>query len=294
MIKVISIRKYWYVLSGAFIAASIIAMVLWQFKFGIDFTGGSLVEVQFKGERPAVSEVRDVLTAFGDAGVQPADEQGMLIRLPPLTQETHTAVLKKLEERFGSVTELRFETIGPTIGAELRNKSLTALAIVFVAIVFYIAYTFRRVSKPISSWVYGLITMVTAFHDVIIPLGLFAVLGKFMGIEINAAFVAAILTIMGYSINDTIVVLDRVRENLSRGSGAFEDLVEKSVRQTIARSVITGIGALLALIAIFFFGGDTVKYFALALIVGIAVGAYSSIFIAAPLLVTWHQRQRRR
>lgn len=292
--KIIANRKMWYWISGTLIAASLLSVVFWQFKFGIDFTGGSLIEVVFDDGRPSIAEVTEALAPFGAASVQPAGEQGMIIRMPPLDQTTHLNLVNVLNDRFAKVTEQRFDSIGPTIGVELRNKALVALLIMFVAIIIYIAYAFRRVSRPISSWVYGVITMITAFHDIAIPLGIFSLLGKFASVEVGAAFVAAILTIMGYSINDTIVVLDRVRENLARGSGTFEDIVEKSVRQTITRSVITGVGALLALIAIYFFGGESIKYFALALIVGIAVGAYSSLFIAAPLLVTWQKHKSRR
>lgn len=291
MLSVIKTRKIWFWFSGLLIAAGLVSIALWQFKFGIDFTGGSLIEVAFKDPVPAVSEVRDTLTSFGVETIQPTGERAMLVRLPPLTQQIHLDIQKKLDERFGSVTENRFETIGPTIGEELRNKALVALGIVFAAIIFYIAYTFRRVSKPISSWVYGVITVITALHDVAIPLGVFSLLGKFSGVEIGSGFVAAILTIMGYSINDTIVVLDRVRENLSRRSGNFEDVVEQSVHQSFARSLNTTITTLLALVAIYFFGGASVKYFSLALILGIATGAYSSLFIAAPLLVVWNRRK---
>lgn len=293
MMDVISKRRVWFAFSGALIGVSLLAMALWQFKFGIDFTGGALVELRFTASPPASSEVVNALSEFGASSVQTTADATLIVRLPPQTQDSHQRLLIKTEKTFGAVTEERFESIGPTIGKELRDKALIALLIVFVSVIVYIAYTFRRVSKPISSWVYGVITVVAAFHDVIVPLGLFSILGTFGGIEIGSAFVAAILTIMGYSINDTIVVLDRVRENLSRSSGPFEAIVEKSVHQSFARSLNTTMTTLLALVAVFFFGGESVKYFALALIVGIAVGAYSSLFIAAPLLVVWHRRQLR-
>lgn len=280
-------RKIWFAFSALLIGASIVAIVVWNFKFGIDFTGGSLLEVEYKGARPAIEEVRKLK----DFSVQPTGERGYLIRSKPLSEEEHQKLLDGLR-RLGELNERRFDSIGPTIGAELRSKAITAVVIMFVAIIIYIAWAFRRVSRPVSAWTYGIVTMITAFHDVVIPLGLFAALGQFMNVEIDGAFVAAILTIMGYSINDTIVILDRVRENLAKTRGSFEDIVEHSVRQSLVRSVNTGGGALLALIAVFFFGGDTLKFFALALITGIAVGTYSSLFIAAPLLVAWERRKR--
>ena len=173
------------------------------------------------------------------------------------------------------------------MGEELRQKSIRGLVIVLLAIMAYVAYVFRKVSAPVQSWKYGLITIFTAFHDVIVPLGVFSALGHFKGIEVGSAFIAAILTILGYSITDTIVVMDRIRENLQKRQGAFSDIVEASVEQTYLRSLNTSLATLLTLAAIFFFGGATLHDFTLTLIIGIAVGTYSSIFIASPLLVSW-------
>lgn len=280
-------RWIWYVFSGTLIGASIVFIALWQFKFGIDFTGGSLLDVEYREARPAIESVQKL----GDLSVQPVGDKSFLIRTKPLSETDHQKLLRSLED-LGKLDERRFDSIGPTIGEELRNKAISAVVIVFIAIVIYIAWAFRRVSRPVSSWKYGIITTLTALHDVIIPLGLFALLGHLMNIEVGGAFVAAILTIMGYSINDTIVVLDRVRENLSKTRGSFEEIVERSVHQSFARSLNTTITTLLALIAIYFFGGESVKFFALALIAGIATGAYSSLFIAAPLLVSLESRKR--
>ena len=195
----------------------------------------------------------------------------------------------------GALEEARFDSIGPVIGQELKNKSATALALVLIMIVVYVAWSFRGVGHVISSWKYGALTVIAGLHDIIIPLGVFAILGQTSGVQIGTSFVAALLTILGYSVNDTIVVLDRVRENLFHQEvKSLGEVVEMSIRQTLARSVNTTLTTLLALVAVYIFGGESTKFFALALLIGIAVGAYSSIFIAAPLLVSWEKWDAKR
>ena len=181
------------------------------------------------------------------------------------------------------------------IGKELRQKAVYAMALVIALIIAYIAWSFRKVSKPIASWKYGVIAVVALIHDVGITFGVFAVLGKVMGIEVDLPFIAAALTVLGYSVNDTIVVFDRIRENLARqGSGHFEERIEESIIQTFVRSINTSFTTLLTLLALFFFGGESIKWFVLALLVGIGVGTYSSIFIASPLLVSWERFTHKR
>jgi preprotein translocase subunit SecF len=298
MINIIRYKTLWLTIAGILVAASIAALAIWGLKFGIDFTGGSLLEVEFNGERPTAQDVTSDLTSFGVEGitVQPIGEKGMILRFKSVDETKHQEILSHLKEKFGELEENRFESIGPTIGQELRRKATYTIIIVLICIILYIAWAFRKVSEPVASWKYGVIAIIALIHDVTIPLGLFAVLGKFMNVEVNSAFVAAILTILGYSVNDTIVVFDRVRENLIKSGGNyknFETIVNVSVNQTFARSINTTLTTLLALIAVFFWGGETVKYFALALIVGIGLGAYSSIFIASPLLVVWEKLKRR-
>lgn len=295
MIKIIANRKIWFSFSAAIIIASIFFLVVFGLKLGLDFTGGTLLEVRFESRIPSPQEVNSVLVPLevGEALIQTTDENGIILRAKAIDEAKHQEILRVLKDNFGSTDEFRFESIGPVLGEELKKKSIGALLLVFLAITLYIAWSFRRVSKPVSAWVYGVVTLITAFHDVIIPLGLFALLGRVLNVEIGSSYVAAILTVMGYSINDTIVVLDRVRENLTRQSGDFEEVVEHSVKQTLARSINTSITTSLALIAIFFFGGESLKWFSLALIVGIATGTYSSIFIASPLLVVWEKYRRK-
>ena len=288
--KILDTKKYWFTFSGVLIAISLVAIGLWQFKYGIDFTGGTLVTYRFEKEVSVSELTKTVAQAVPNVvvSIQQTPEGANLVRLPTVTDDDHARLTAAVIEAHGGVEE-GFENIGPTVGKELREKAVSSLIIVFIGILVYMAIAFRRVTRPVSSWVYGAITILTAFHDVIIPLGLFAILGRFGNVVVDSAFVAAILTIMGYSINDTIVVLDRVRENLIRTDGTFTEIVERSVHQSFARSLNTTATTLLALIAIYFFGGESLRYFSLALIAGIATGAYSSLFIAAPLLVVWER-----
>lgn len=200
------------------------------------------------------------------------------------------SLLQKGDSQEGNAVEIiedRFESVGPVIGSELKDKSIKAILIVLISIVLYIAWTFRKVSRPVSSWKYGLIALVALFHDIIITIGIFSILGHFYGVEVGMPFVVALLTILGYSVNDTIVVFDRTRENLLHSAwDNFEEIVNRSVNETLMRSLNTSLTTLIVLLAVYFFGGATIQYFILALIIGIIAGTYSSIFIASPLLVS--------
>lgn len=297
--QIIANRKMWFIFSGTLIVLSFVALAIWGLKPGIDFTGGSLLELRFP-ENVAVPSTEQFAELFSAHQLQaPAVQQSgprdVVLRFPPATETQHQELVDDLQKKYGDgVEEVRFDSIGPTIGQELFSKAIMAVVLVTAMILLFIAWSFRKVSRPVSSWVYGGIVIATFLHDVIIPLGLFAVLGHFKGWEIGSPFIAAVLTILGYSISDTIVVLDRVRENVKKLSGTFEQVVEHSVHQTITRSINTSLTTMLALAAILIFGGPTLHVFALALLVGIAVGTYSSIFIAAPLLVVWQRWRGRR
>lgn len=292
--SIVKHRKIWFSISGTLIIASIVLLSVFGLNLGIDFTGGSLLEVEYLNERPDIPLVNETLvsTGFGDGLAQPSDEHGLIVRQPVLTEDQHQELLGVLST-FGELEELRFDSIGPVIGDELKRKSIWALVLIFVLIVGYVAFAFRKVSQYVKSWKYGLLTIVAAIHDILIPLGVFAVLGSVLDVSVGTAFVAALLTILGYSVNDTIVVFDRVRENLMDGGSDFEDIVDQSVKQTIARSINTTVTTLLALIAVYIFGGETTREFILALIIGIASGAYSSVFLASPLLVVWEKWSNR-
>ncbi|MBU4315272.1 protein translocase subunit SecF [Patescibacteria group bacterium] len=296
-LDVIGKSKIWLSISGLLVIASIISVAVFGINYGIDFTGGTLMDITFQNE----VSLDDLRSTYSDAGygatVQKTDETSFIARLSSLTQEQHTQVNSLLEERFGGFEENRYETIGSVIGQELKGSSAKAILLLLGLIVLYIAWAFRKVSEPVKSWKYGIITIVAAFHDVVIPLGVFSVLGHFYGYEVNTAFIAALLTIMGYSINDTIVIFDRTRENLvnhRNASKEFGEIVNMSVVQSFARSINTSLTTIIVLMAILFFGGETTRPFVLALIIGITTGTYSSIFVASPLLVYWEKWKSRR
>src|SRR3989344_1630532 len=286
MIAIIKIRKVWYTFSTVVFIAAVVAAILWGLKFGIDFTGGSLMEISFNSQRPTNQEVGDALAVIGlnNVLIQPVDEQGLILRFKDIDEQTHQQIMTTLEEAFKenatggadkAFEEKRFSSIGPIMGQELKTKTALALILANIAIVIYIALAFRKVSRPVASWKYGVIAVIALIHDVFITVGFFAFFGHFYGIEINAPFIAALLTILGFSVHDTIVVFDRTRENLTKQHGEdFEAIVEKSVNQTITRSINTSLTVLLTLFSIMIFGGPTIRDFVLALIIGVTFGTY--------------------
>ncbi len=294
-INIVQNRKIWFAISGLIIAVCIGSIAAFGLKFGIDFTGGSLLEITFPN--PIVTtELKSSVEKFGfkDVVVQSTQGNSALIRMESLDEEKHQSLLKSLKAQYGEATaEQKFDSIGPVIGNELRKTALIGITLILILIGGYVAFAFRKVTHPVSSWKFGALIIITAFHDVVVPLGVFALLGRFFNWQVDTAFVAAILTVLGYSITDTIVVFDRTRENLlKRLHVPFEETVELSIRQTIRRSISTSMTVLLTLAAIFIFGGETTKPFALALIVGILAGTYSSIFLASPALVAWEMKKK--
>jgi preprotein translocase subunit SecF len=285
-----------FAVSLVIIIVSVAMWGMYGLQLGVDFRGGSVTEIEFLKGRPDTGAVRDLLAknaALKDLSVSAAGDNALVVRAAQLTESDHQALLSAINASFkaNEPQEIRFDSIGPAIGEELKSRSLWAIVLVIISIAIYIAIMFRAMRRILSPWAMSLATMVALLHDVIIPIGLFAALGHWSGVEINAVFVAAILTIMGYSISDTVVVFDRVRENILRGvKASFPEVVHLSIMQTLARSIATNITTLLSLVAIYLFGGDGIKYFALALIVGIFSGAYSSIFVASPILVWFGRR----
>jgi len=286
---VIQFRNLFVSLSLVLVLASALAVVVFGLKPSIDFTGGTLIEVS-QGEATQ-SEIAGVVNtvANGGASVRPTND-GFIVRTPELSPETLSHMETAIRDLGKGADVLRASTVGPTLGDELFRKALIALALVSLGIIIFIAIAFWRVSKPVSSWVYGLVTLGTLAHDVLIPAGVFALLGYFAGVEVDALFVVALLTVLGYSVNDTIVVMDRIRENLRLNQEAekhedFERTVGKSLTQTYARSINTSLTTIVVLLALFFLGGAQTEDFALALLIGVMAGAYSSIFFASPLLV---------
>lgn len=296
MLKIIPHRKIWFIISGTLLLVSVISLILWQLKLGIDFTGGSLIEIEFQKERPDISEVEEALKSLNIniSSTQPAGEKDILLRMETISEEQRMNLLNTLFDKFGSVKEKRFESIGPVIGKELKRKAIISIILVVILIILYVAYAFRKVSKQISSWKLGVCTVLALLHDVLIVIGCFSLLGKFLGVEVDILFATALLTILGYSVNDTIVVFDRIRYNLIKSPEIpFEKNVNLGVNQTITRSINTSLTTLLVLFALYLFGGQTISWFIFALILGFIVGTYSSIFLASPLLVVWEKRSRK-
>lgn len=306
-------HKYIFLTIGALLTlGGIAAFLVWGLRAGIDFTGGSLMELEFNQARPSADEIRKTLEPqnLGSVSVQPVGDKGVMLRFKHIDEKTHQEIIKALGMLNTGMQngenvlfiapqssfEKRFDTIGPTIGQELKTRSFLAVILAVFAIILYITWAFRHVSKPLNSWKYGVVAVATLLHDIAIPIGVFSFLGHYRNIEIDPLFITALLTIMGFSVHDTIVVFDRIRENLRKLKAAelFDITVNRSVNETLARSLNTSLTVLLVLAAIYIWGGATVEYFALALIIGISFGTYSSIFVASPLLVIWNNISRRR
>ena len=345
MFNIIQNKHWWYSISGLAMLLSVVALSLWGLNLGIDFTGGSLIEINFIKDRPANETVQNALTPLNlpFINLQPVGNQGLLIRSTTLSETQHQDLLLKIEQvafpetqkqegvrvkpealglegeglegvsitasgegldkipenlkvyasqQYLSFSEQKFDSIGPILGQELKTKSIYAIIFVLIAIIAYIAYAFRKVSYPVQSWKYGVAAIIALIHNTVILLGVFSVLGNFAGVQIDAYFVTALLTLLGFSVHDTIVTFDRTRENLPKHQDkTFANIVNMSVNETLIRSINTS-SAIFVLLAIFLFGGESIKYFSLALMVGVLVGTYSSIFIASPLLLVWYKLKR--
>lgn len=294
--NIIGKRKIWYAISLIMIVPGVISLVMFGLKLGIDFNSGQLSVV-----RGAVTQEK-VDTAAKGLGfedlvlVQSGSDQTQIRYRDPSPQAKHEANHQKFKaglEKAG-LTELSFDSVGPSVSTSIARNAIISLVVVSLAIVLYIAYAFRNTPPPVSPWGFGIMAIAALLHDALFILGLFSILGHFFGVEIDALFVTAILTVIGFSVHDTIVVFDRIRENLRREKGSFEEIVNTSILETIARSVNTSLTVILTLLALLLFGGESIRLFVLALLIGIASGTYSSIFNASPLLVTWHNWRLKR
>lgn len=278
---------------------AIAALSIWGLKPGIDIAGGSMLQVSYE-TRPSIEEVHTKLAElqYGEIRVQPSNEKDLILRQRELTPDEKAALMEALGT-FGTMNEVQFNSVGPTIGEEIVRKSWWAIVLVSLSIIAFIAFAFRHVSEPISSWKYGLVAIVTLLHDILIPTGLFAYLGYARGAEVGVFFIVAILTTLGISINDTIVVFDRVRENLrlneeSHRTEVFSDVVWRSIVQTLSRSINTSLTVIIMLVALFILGPESTKDFSLTLIVGMVAGTYSSVLLASPLLVQLEKWQSKK
>lgn len=289
---IVKYRKIFYILSALLILGSIFSVYSFGLKQSVDFAGGSLLSITFDGKLPTQDEVHQVLVNlnFKDASLRSADN-GFILRLKEISQSEKDAIIGNLFNLGYQPIEKTFSSVGPILGKEALQKSWISIVLVLLVIICFIAFAFRKVSKPISSWTYGLVAIFALLHDVLVPTGIFALFGYLYGFEIDTLFITALLVILGFSIHDTIVVFDRVRENLSHNEEYnqkkdFETIVGESISQTLIRSLNTSLTTLLAIIALYVWGPETVRNFSLTLLIGITVGTYSSIFIGSPLLVT--------
>ncbi len=298
MISFTKYRKIFYAFSLVLIIAAIASMVIFGLRLGIEFTGGSVLEVKYKQQAPVLENIKKQTDALnlGEVAVQVAGEQRVILKMKPISEAGKENILQKLEA-LGEIEKgsESFQVIGPVIGKELKNKTKIVVFLSLLSILVYIAISFRKISRPVKSWVYGFTGIVALCHDIIIPLGVFAWLGRYLGAEITIPIITALLTVFGYSINDSVVVFDRIRENLFKSKGeSFDTIVDASLNQTLGRSVNTSFTVILVLLAILLFGGNTLRYFALALLLGVGFGTYSSIFVASLLVVTIFESREKR
>ena len=297
---IINNRKIFYIISVVLIVGSFLATFAYGLNFGIDFKGGAILEVSYVDARPTSEEIKMELDKLniGSYILTPSGDKSFILKTRDITPAEKTTILNIFSKNNSTqITEERFNSVGPIVGNELKNKAYLAVLVVMICIVLFITFAFRKVSFPVSSWKYGLATIVALAHDVIIPTGIFVVWSHFRGGEIDLLFITALLAILGYSVHDTIVVFDRVRENLrishdTRSKSTFLETVGASVSQTFSRSINTSLTIFLALLALYFIGGESTRNFAFVLLIGVVAGTYSSIFIASPLLVTLEKLQK--
>jgi preprotein translocase subunit SecF len=279
------------IFSAVLVLAGIGSVALFGLELGIEFTGGSILEVEYINERPSSEHLREQLAQLelGSLSVQSLGEKRAVIRMKDIPEDVHQQVLVALGS---DAQEMKFASIGPVIGKELRTKAYMITGLALLVIVLYVTFAFRKIVKPVRFWQWSAAALVALLHDVIVPLGVLALLGEFQGVQITVPVVVALLTVVGYSVNDTVVVFDRVRENLTKKIGVdFSDTVNKSLQQSFSRSINTSLTTLLVVGAIFFLGGETLRYFSLSMMIGIAAGTYSSLFVAPLLLVKWAGRR---
>ena len=305
MFNTLKYYKFWFAVSGLILLFGIISLSVYGLRLGIDFKGGSVIEIGYPAGRPEAKIVEENISklareiSLGSYVLQSIGDQSYSLKTRLITDKERQQIENAFTNNGQSQIDLkRVNSIGPLIGKEAAQKAIISIVLVIICIVLFITFTFRHVSKPVSSWKYGLMAIVALAHDVIIPTGVFSILGHFYGYEVDTLFVTALLVILGFSIHDTIVVYDRIRENLKIANQEnsrkdFETIVGESVEQTFVRSVNTSLTTLLALVVLYILGPEATKHFALALMIGVAVGTYSSIFIASALLVTIEKWQKK-
>ncbi len=293
--KIIQQRSKFFIFSGVLLITSIVLLIVWGLKPGIDFRGGVLTEIRFEGKHPDKIEFTNKLQELNlnDLTVQASGDNKMLIRFISDDDEINSKVQNKIKEAYPKSIVERTSFISSAISGEMKGKAIQAIIVAIIGIMLYIMWAFRKVSYPVESWKYGLGAILALAHDIIIVLGVFAFLGHQYGVEVNIPFIAALLTILGYSVNDTIVIFDRIRENLNKVQAKknFEETVNKSINESMARSINTSLTVVVVLLAIILFGGESIQHFSIALLIGIIAGTYSSIFVASAILVEMWKRR---
>ena len=298
MFNIVKKRLNFYIFSLTIILLSFLAIYIWKLNVSIDFNGGSIIEISAANISDSIDKIKDNAKTSG-VEIESAQTSGndkVILRSRDLSTEEHDSLISNLKKSVNeSLVEENYQTIGPAVSSDLTNKAIWAVVLASVAIILYIAYAFRKVPKPASSWRFGLTAVVALIHDLIVTTGMVAIIGHFFHwMQVDSLFITALLTIMGFSVHDTIVVFDRLRENLIRHPGSdFETLANDSILQTISRSINTSLTTILVLLALFLLGGESIKHFVLTLIIGITFGTYSSIFIATMLLVSWNNLSKR-
>lgn len=302
--NIISKKNLYFAISLIVIIPGIISLFLWGLNLSIDFTGGSRLMYQVKddkkpalpaGRQAASSQLINIIRKqnIEIVSIQKSGGDVYIIRTKPLEQKTYQKVKDEIIKNIKGITELSFETIGPTIGSETTTNAIKAVIFACILIILYIAFAFHKVPKPASSIRFGVCAVIALIHDILVVIGIFSILGHFFKVEIDSLFVTALLTILGFSVHDTIVVFDRIRENLRRMAGSpFSTIVNDSILQTLGRSLNTSLTVLLVLFTLLLFGGESIRWFVVALLIGIFSGTYSSIFNASPLLVVWEEWSR--
>ncbi|MDO8241076.1 MAG: protein translocase subunit SecF [Candidatus Moranbacteria bacterium] len=295
MFNIISKTKYAYIFSITLTVLSVASLAVWGLKFGIDFTGGTVMEIKFANTMPANQEIVDTLKDLNlnSLTVQGKGTESLLLSYASVDDSINQNVWKTISDKYPESTQLKADYRDSSVSSELKTKSLWALFWAAAGIMAFIAWAFRKVSRPVASWKYGAGAVIALLHDVLITIGAFSILGHFQGVEVGIPFIAALLTILGFSVHDTIVVYDRTRENLLKGSAkeAFPDVVNRSLNETLVRSINTSMTVIITLLSLYIFGGESIKDFALALLIGVSFGTYSSVFIASALLVTSYEMQ---
>ncbi|MGC9603567.1 MAG: protein translocase subunit SecF [Minisyncoccia bacterium] len=297
MLDVIKNRNYYLGFSGLMVLLCWVLVGIWGLRPGIDLNGGTEWQMTFAKSDVTEAAVQQTLQSAavvsGEVSVKQSNDGSFIVRLPNLTNDEHQKYFDVLKQKFGDITEKNYSSIGPAIGSELKTKAMWAIVLVLIGISLFIAWAFRKVSEPVKSWKYGIVTLITLVHDVSIPAGLLALLGYWKGIEIDTNFIVALLVVMGFSVHDTIVVFDRIRENLTLNRGRkfdLGDIIRFSVKETFTRSVNTSLTLILVLVVLLAFGPPSLFYFILTILVGTIFGTYSSIFVASPLLYLWQRR----